>query len=344
MPGQMSMPPHPPGRFLPLLAALCLLLAACDHYAAAKGSSSPQLTPAPALAPVAQQDSCAAPPAPSPITVALVRRVDGSCAPLDRAFVYRCDPSLPAVAVIDDGNGVRRFLGGSYAVSVPGLPPEGFPMGVTGFGAVYQDPANPGLLWVQADGGTRRWLAIPNRNKLSDPTTVQMIGDSILDGGQTDVVASLPTWTVTIDALVGRGSDGAAGVAESLPNPAGEAVVIEIGVNDADPVATAANAQRIIAAQGDARVLVWLTAHGPDIDVPGVNAAIVAAMGTIPNGAVLDWDHLVPLDALSSDGVHPDIGQQGVLASLLAPFLHTWRDAVLGTGPTACESTIRDAA
>jgi hypothetical protein len=246
--------------------------------------------------------------------------------------------------VIDDGNGVRRFLGGSYAVSVPGLPPEGFPMGVTGFGAVYQDPANPGLLWVQADGGTRRWLAIPNRNKLSDPTTVQMIGDSILDGGQTDVVASLPTWTVAIDALVGRGSDGAAGVAESLPNPAGEAVVIEIGVNDADPVATAANAQRIIAAQGDARVLVWLTAHGPDIDVPGVNAAIVAAMGTIPNGAVLDWDHLVPLDALSSDGVHPDIGQQGVLASLLAPFLHTWRDAVLGTGPTACESTIRDAA
>lgn len=340
----MSMPRRSPGRLFPLLAVLCLLLAACDHYAAARGSASPQLTPTPALAPVAQQDSCAAPPAPSPITVALVRRVDGSCAPLDRSFVYRCDPSLPAVAVIDDGNGVRRYLGGSYGVAVPRLPPEGFPMGVTGFGAVYQDPANPGFLWVQADGGTRRWLAIPNRNKLSDPTTVQMIGDSILDGGQTDVVASLPSWTVAIDALVGRGSDGAAGVAESLPTPAGDAVVIEIGVNDADPVATAANAQRIIAAQGDARVLVWLTAHGPDVDVPAVNAAIVAAMGTIPNGAVLDWDRLVPPDALSSDGVHPDIGQQGVLASLLAPFLQTWRDAAMGTGPTACESTIRDAA
>src|SRR6188768_796734 len=209
MPGQMSMPRRSPGRLFPLLAALCLLLTACDHYAAAKGSATPQLTPTPALAPIAQQDSCAAPPAPSPITVALVRRVDGSCAPLDRSFVYRCDPSLPAVAVIEDGNGVRRFLGGSYAVAVPRLPPEGFPMGVTGFGAVYQDPADPGFLWVQADGSTRRWLAIPNRNKLSDPTTVQMIGDSILDGGQTDVVASLPTWTVAIDALVGRGSDGA---------------------------------------------------------------------------------------------------------------------------------------
>ena len=118
--------------------------------------------------------------------------------------------------------------------------------------------------------------------------------------------------------------------------------MIEIGVNDADPAATAANAQRIIAAQGNAHVIVWLTAHGPDVDVPLVNAAIVGAMGAIPNGTVLDWDRLVPPDALSSDGIHPDTGQQA-LASLLAPFLQTWRDAVVGTGPTACESSIRDA-
>ena len=67
-------------------------------------------------------------------------------------------------------------------------------------------------------------------------------------------------------------------------------------------------------------------------------------MGAIPNGTVLDWDRLVPLDALSSDGIHPDTGQQGVLASLLAPVLQTWRDAVVGPGPTACEASIRDAA
>ena len=46
-----------------------------------------------------QTDSCLAPSAPSPIAVALVRRVDGSCAPIDQAFVYRCEPSQPAVAV-----------------------------------------------------------------------------------------------------------------------------------------------------------------------------------------------------------------------------------------------------
>ncbi|MEP6757978.1 MAG: hypothetical protein ABJB55_02150 [Actinomycetota bacterium] len=340
----MPTPRRSHARFLSTVAGMCLLLAACDHYAAAQGTLSPGLTPAPSPVPVTERDTCVPPPISSPIAVALVRRVDGSCAPFDQAFLYRCDPSMPAVAVIDDGNGVRRFLGGTYAVPVPDVPPTGFPMGVTGFGAVYQNPADPAFLWVQADGGIKRWLAIPNRNKVSDPTTARMIGDSILDGGQTDVVAALPTWTLAIDALVGRGSDGAAGVAESLPDPTADAVVIEIGVNDADAAATAANAQRIIAAQGDARVLVWLTAHGPAVDVPAVNAAIVGAMGSIPNGTVLDWDRLVPPNSLSSDGVHPDIGQQDVLASIMAPFLRAWHDAAVGTGPTACEPAIRAAA
>ncbi len=340
----MTRKPRTLVRSLATLAGVALLLSACDHYAAAQGEGAPGLTPAPSPARPVQRDGCAPPAAVSPVSVALVRRVDGSCAPFQQAFVYRCDPAMPAVAVIDNGQGVRRFLGGSYAVAVGGVPPTGFPMGVTGFGALSLNPSDSRFLWVQADGVTRRWLAIPNVNKVSDPAIAQMIGDSILDGGQTEVVADLPSWTVSVDALVGRGSDGAAGAAESLTAPVADAVVVEIGVNDADPAATATNAQRILAAQGDARVVLWLTAHGPDPDVPAVNAAIVAAMGQIPNGAVLDWDRLVPLDALSSDGVHPDTGQQGVLASILAPFMQMWLDAVHGAGPTECESAIRAAA
>ena len=331
-------------RLAPAILGL-VLLTACDHYAAAQGTAvPPSLTPTPSLAPVAQSDSCAAPAAPSPITVALVRRVDGSCAPFDQAFAYRCDPSMPAVAVIDDGQATRRFLGGSYAVPVPAVPPTAFPMGITGLGALFQDPSDPRYLWVQADGDTRRWLAIPNENKISDPVTAQMIGDSILEGGGDDVIAGLPEWTVAIDASIGRGSDGAAGIAESLGDPVADVVVIEIGVNDADPAATATNAQRIVDDQGETRMLLWVTAHGPDTDVPAVNEAIVSAMGQVPNGTVLDWDRLVPLDALSSDGVHLDLGQQGVLASLLTPFLQAWLDAVHGSGPTGCESAVRDAA
>ena len=334
--------PRAPVRLLPIVAVL--LLAGCDHYAAAQATAQPPpLAPTPSLAAPAQRDSCAAPAAPQPVSVALVRRVDGSCAPLDQTFVYRCEPALPAVAVIDGGQGIRRFVGGSYAVEVPDVPPTALTIGVTPFGALFGDPSDPGYLWVQSDGGVRRWLAIPNRNKISDPPTVQMIGDSILDGGQTEVVAGLDGWAPTIDALIGRGSDGAAGVAESLPAPAADALVVEIGVNDADGDSTVANAQRIVDAQIDARLIVWLTAHGPEASVPGVNAAIVDAMGRIPNGAVLDWNRLVPLDALSSDGIHPDLGQQGVLASILDPYLQGWLDAVNGSGATACEHSIRDA-
>jgi hypothetical protein len=331
-------------RTLAALTAVVVGLSACDHYAAAQGSPGPSLTPAPSPRTATTRDSCAPPAAASPAVAALVRRSDGSCAPFDQAFVYRCDPGVPAVAVIDAGAGVRRFLGGAYAVPVDSLPPAAFPMGVTQFGALYQDPSDPSFLWVQADGATLRWLALPNRNKVSDPATAQMIGDSILDGGQTDVVTEMHAWTVAMDAEVGRGSYGAASVTESMPDPAADAVVVEIGVNDHDAAVFESNLARVVAAQGDARVLVWVTAHGPETDVPAINHAIVAGMGAIANGTVLDWDRLVPLDALSSDGIHPDVGQQGVLASLLVPFMSGWLSAVRGEGASACESAIRDAA
>jgi hypothetical protein len=326
------------------LAAVALLaaLTACDRTVVVEGEPSPNLTPVPAAR--AAPDPCAPPKAAHPATVAIVHRPDGTCVPFERSFVYRCDPALPAVAVIDAGHGIRRFLGGAYAVQIDALPPTALALGVTPFGEIFEDPADPAFVWVQADGVTRRWLAIPNANKLADPPTVQLIGDSILDGGQTEVVDGLPSWSASVDAEIGRGSYGAATVAESLPSPAADAVVVEIGVNDADVTATIAGTQRIVAAQGDARLLVWLTAHGPEADIPGVNRTIVAAMGEIANGAVLDWDHLVPLDALSSDGIHPDVGQQGVLATILDPYLQTWLDAVRGAGPTACESAIRAAA
>ena len=47
--------------------------------------------------------------------------------------------------------------------------------------------------------------------------TVQMIGDSILDGGKTAVTDGLPQWQTSIDALIGRSSDGANAVAQALP-------------------------------------------------------------------------------------------------------------------------------
>jgi hypothetical protein len=324
-----------------LVVAALTLLAACDHYTA-KAADAPSMTPAPSPAPApAVADSCRAPGVATPVAVELARRSDGTCAPLRSVFAYRCDPAEPAVAVVDDGRGVRRFLGGSYAVPVAGLPPQAFAVGVTGFGALYGDPSDPQYLWVQADGATTRWLALPNRNKVSDPVTAHMIGDSILDGGQVPVIDDLSGWTVTVDAVIGRGSDGAVAAAQTVPDVP-DVVVVEIGVNDQSATTTAANAQTIVDTLGTARALVWLTAHGPETQVPAINQAIVDAMGRIPNGTVLDWNRLVPLDSLNVDGIHPT--DPTVLASVLDPFLQTWADAVRGAGPTACESAIRNAA
>src|SRR3954468_3351995 len=258
---------------LGLLIASLALLVACDHSSAAEGEPAPSLARGPSPFVAAQRDPCFTPDPPSPITVSVVHRADGTCWPISKELVYRCDPSMPAVAEVDVGQGVRRFLGGSYAVPVA-LPATALSEGVTPFGELFLDAGDPSFLWVRSDGVTERWLALPNRAKLADPPTAQMIGDSILDGGQTDVAAGLPDWTVSIDALIGRGSSGAAGVAEALPSPAADVVVIEIGVNDPEAALTTANAQRVITAQGGARLLVWLTAHGPEPQVPEINQAI----------------------------------------------------------------------
>ena len=84
----------------------------------------------------------------------------------------------------------------------------------------------------------------------------------------------------------------------------------------------------------------WVTAHGPEPRVDEVNRAIASVMGGLPNGAILDWDRLVPPDELSSDGVHPLAGHEGLLASFLTPMLQTWRDAVEGRGPTRCDREV----
>src|SRR5512141_602696 len=108
---------------LVLALAAMLLLAGCDHYAAAQTIAGPSLTPAPSPAPVPVADPCSEPSVGAPVSVELALRSDGTCAPLRTVFAYRCDPALPAVAVVDDGRGIRRFLGGSYAVPVTTLPP-----------------------------------------------------------------------------------------------------------------------------------------------------------------------------------------------------------------------------
>jgi hypothetical protein len=329
-------------RALWCLAAL--LLTACDHYAVAGAAGqTPALSPAPSgqvLRPVACAgvaiDEAAA-------VVESLRRSDGSCVPSSEAVVYRCDPALDPVAELGTATGIRRFLGGAYAVAVDELPPDAREIGVTGVGRVYVQPDDARALFVESGGVLQRWLRLPDAAGLAIPPTALLIGDSILDGATDAVTTALPDWSLTIDAEVGRSSSGGVTIAESILPPVPDVVVVELGVNDHDPVVFLENAQRIVAAVNGTNMLIWVTAHGPESTVSSVNRAVVEAVGPDPVGAVADWDKHVPLDELSSDGVHLLAGNEGAFADFLAPVLHGWLDAVEGRGATGCQDRVRAA-
>jgi hypothetical protein len=325
-------------RLSPILLAFALAATACDHFAAARTPAPPR----PSLTPVPHADARAASPCdlanPGPsVTIETIAAADGSCVPPTSLVVYRCDPGQPQVAVADIQQSPKRFLGGTYAVPVDGLPPDAQPVGVAGTGRIWTTSGDRAL-YVEAGGQVERWLALPSPASVSSPTAF-MVGDSILDGGRDAVVNGLQGWDVTIDALIGRGSEGGIIPVESLtetPN----VIVVELGVNDVSDTTFAANADRILAAAQDADLVVWVTAHGPEPVTDQVDRTIVTKIGGLRNGAILDWNRLVPPDLLGSDGVHPTTGQEDLLASFLDPFLVTWREATAGRGPTACQGDV----
>ncbi|HTG46605.1 MAG TPA: hypothetical protein VK646_02995 [Actinomycetota bacterium] len=333
------------GHATAVLALVMLVAAACDQATA----GAPSLSPGPSgsgavAAPGAIADAvtnrCDVSGAEQgAIVVEPVRQADGSCLAPRKAVLYRCDPSFDPVFALGIESLPHRFLGGAYAVPVATLPDDARAIGVSSFGGLFLS-ADQRRLYVEAGGLIERWLTLPDPNRIEQPPTAFMIGDSILDGAKDAVVSALPDWTVSIDALIGRGSGGGVAVAEAMPQPPPDVAVVELGVNDADPAVFAENQQRILAAVGSADLVVWVTAHGPELAVPGVNRAIFTAMGELPNGAVLDWDRLVPPEDLGSDGVHPVAGQEGLLASFLTPYLESWMLASTGRGATRCERDV----
>ena len=244
---------------VPVLLACALLASpACDSFAAARASAPTPAPFTPVPGPDARDDPCVVARPSASATVETIIADDGACVTPSTLVLYRCDPSQEVVAVADIGGVARRFLGGAYAVHVDALPADAHTVGVTGAGRISTTPGDRAL-YVESGGRIERWLALPNPGTVSSPTAF-MVGDSILDGGRDDVVAGLPEWDVTIDALIGRSSSGGITPAESLlqlPN----VVVVELGVNDVSVTSFAANAQRILAAVQGADLVVWVTAR-----------------------------------------------------------------------------------
>jgi GDSL-like lipase/acylhydrolase family protein len=316
-----------------LLAAM--ILTACDQYAVA-ARSGPTPSPDPVLTPApSEPDPCVVHGLAPGSAGDVFRDPVGGCIPTELAVLLRCDPGGPPTIVLNAGTTPRAFLGGSYAVRMPYAPRDPVAVGVSTSGRVWRSAEDPNRLYLESAGHWERWLVVPNADHVSTVPAAWMIGDSILDGGATDVVEALPTWDVTIDAEVGRGSSTAADIAEAGVDPRPDVVVIEIGTNDHDPDVVAANLARILTATRDADLVVFDTIHSPATDSRAINDAIVAAASRAPQATIADWDGFVGQDALSSDGIHPEAGHEDLMAKLLTPILEGWLDAVHG-GATGC--------
>jgi lysophospholipase L1-like esterase len=314
---------------------LLLALGACDQYAAAADPSTsaaptPELTPAPA-APVA--DPCAVGDVAAGGSAEVLRDATGACIPAETSLSVRCDPSAPPAILLDQG--ASTFLGGRYA-TLAGPPDDIEVVGSTTMGRFWRSTIDPRRLFLESSGAWERWYLLPDAEALASPPEVLLIGDSILDGAAEATADLLPEWTVTVDAEVGRGAASAVTAAEAaLVDAAPDAVVIQIGTNDHDPVGFGENAKRILAAARGADVVVWVTAHTPDTDADHINAEIRRAVARVPQAIVADWDTFVDDEQLSSDGVHPAPGNERLLADLLVPLLDGWRAQVEGAS-TVC--------
>ena len=332
------------GHLLRRTAATAVFLTACGHYSAGE-APAPQLAPTPgasttdASSPIPEPVASTSLTGCDPLTVAtgtvVAERVRGetACVPPLGAVAYRCDPSVDPMVVLGLSGQTKRFAGGRFAVPTLAVPEGTVDVGVTSAGRLWVvDGGGHDALYVEGSEGVRRWLPLPSRNAVADPPQAVVIGDSLMDGSQEELVAALPDWSLAVDAEVGRGS--------SAPRPSPRRSRSRCPTSSLSRSARTTPTRRPSrgTSSGSRRddspqLLFWLTGHGPDSTIDLVNRAILAGMAGQPQGAVLDWDTLVPADALDPDGVHLLGDRKHVMADLIADRLTAWRTASQAKAP-----------
>jgi hypothetical protein len=351
-------------KVAPLVLGLVVLAGACDGT----GPQVPPLDP-PSVDPTPSDSACDTAEVGGATAVRF--EVNGSCARSDDMVLYRCAPADVPVLRISSAKGPAIFLGGPFAVPVRTLPAQVRFAG-TGDGTevLIADPLPPSpsptpesessspfptltpsssvgvepvvepepLVYVRQEGRTERWLRLEGRRALHDPPVAWIIGDSILDGGRDEVEAALADWDLTLDAEVGRSSSSGVELARTAIEQDANAVVVELGTNDASAEVFRAHLVETLDILAGVPLVIWQTARGPeeDLSIAEVNAAIRDVVPTYPNVAIADWSAFVPDEAVQTDGIHPDEGFQGLEAELLVPMLSEWRGALQRDGATTC--------
>jgi hypothetical protein len=279
------------------------------------------------------------------VTITTFRSTEGRCVPAGRLLHVRCGDRLdPVVLVGSRTNSPVAFLGGRFAVPVAS-PPEA--AGVVGEAedvriSMPEDASD--WLFVDEGAGAARWLPLPGPRAVSRPPEALLMGDSILAGSEPFVTSALGDWSTTIDAVVGRPSAaGVAMAAESALLPP-DVAVVQLGTNDADPVAFRTHADGILTSLAGVPLVLWVNVHSPAEAAAAVNREIRLAAASVPNAVIGNWNAAAPAADLSADGVHLSPGHETAFAEFLAPLLLAWHAAVNGGGATRCVGTVAAAA
>ena len=292
---------------------------------------------------------------------------EGECLPGDLMVLFRCASGAHPILRLASETGPVSFLGGSYGIPVRTLPAnvrfEGTGDGlevliadpVEGFPSPSASPppqATPEpiterspLVYVRHDGVTEKWLQLERKRALHRPPVVWLIGDSILDGGRTDVETAFSGWNLTFDAEVGRPSSSGIEIAQQAADAGADAVLVELGTNDQSGAGLRANMTQILEILREVPLVVWQTVRGPADDVlfPELNEVIREVAGDYPNVVIADWARFAPDDAFLTDGIHPDRGFEHLEADLLEPLFSDWLDAMTTGGSSACAKRAVDA-
>jgi lysophospholipase L1-like esterase len=312
-----------------VLISLILLAVACSPASGTEPSSAVPGTP-----PDAATSGCPAAGELAPPRTLILFRDDG-CIPASELFGFQCTPDDPPVIEIRAAGVTERFVGGRFALPMASLPIGAAPVGEGASMQVFTVADDPTLLYVGAGDGVTRWLRLPRR-RVADPPTAYVIGDSIADGSSPFITEALAGWSIGFDTLIGRGTSSAltTAAAQGLERP--DVVVVELGTNDPDPVAFRENAVAIMESLRRVPLVVWQTAHGPLVNIPGVNIHIRGLMPEYPNTMIADWDLFVNDEELITDGVHPAPDHQDLMARLVAPILTRWLEVASGGGAASC--------
>jgi len=316
--------------------SLVLLATACSPASGEPSSAVPGTPPNPATA------ACATPGELAPPRALILFRDDG-CIPASELFGFRCMPDDPPVIEIRATGVTERFVGGRFALPVESLPVGTAPVGEGAGMQIYTVAENPALLYVGEGDSVTRWLRLPRR-RVGDPPSAYVIGDSIADGASPFISEALAGWSIGSDTVIGRGTNSAISIAAAQGIERPDVVVVELGTNDADPVGFRENAVAIMASLRRVPLVIWQTAHGPQVNIPGVNVRIRGLMPQYPNTLIADWDAFVSDEDLISDGVHPAPEHEDLMARLVTPMLTRWLEVASGAGAVSCSAQAETAA